>query len=79
MSTSTPHSDLIDKLGGNQPVAEFLGVLPSAVSNYRKTGFPAWTHLRLLRECEARGIETDPSLFETSKPPGRTAPQEAAQ
>lgn len=61
-------SKLIDELGGNQPVAELLGVGVSAISNYRKTGFPAWTHTRLMLECGERGIEANHALFIAPKP-----------
>ncbi len=69
---------LIDALGGNSAVADMLGVGPSAVSNYRKTGFPAWTHRRLLSEAAAREIVVDDSMFVAEKPQGRPQKIEAA-
>ena len=83
MMLNTPE-EVIDALGGNQPVAELFGVGSSAVSNYKKTGFPAWLLLRLASECEARGLSLNPSLLEARKParradPATPAPAEAAQ
>lgn len=60
----TRTTDLIDKLGGTSVVADMLGVGPSAVSNYRETGFPGWTHLAIVKECRRRRIQFAPELFE---------------
>lgn len=60
----TTPGGIIDAFGGNRAVASLFGVVESAVSNWRGRGFPAWTHLRLLRECELRGLTFDEdSLF----------------
>lgn len=55
-------SEVIDALGGNKAVAEMFGVGVSAVSNWRSWNkFPPRLHLRVLRECEARGLDFDPA------------------
>ena len=61
MDTNT----LIDALGGTTKVSELFGVLPSAVSNWRKDGyFPARLHLRVFRVAEERGIELPADFFD---------------
>lgn len=58
-------SDVIAAMGGNKAVAELFGVGVTAVSNWRKWNrFPPRLHLRVLRECEARGLEFDPAPAE---------------
>ena len=47
---------LIDRLGGTSATAAIFDVLPSAVSNWRKTGIPKRVHSRALVEAKARGI-----------------------
>ena len=63
---------LIDKLGGTGQTAEIFGVLPSAVSNWRRLNrFPARLHYRIAKEAEARDIALSATLFE-SPPDGLT-------
>ena len=59
-------SDVIDALGGTSATAELFQVSSSAVSNWRKEGFPRALHLRLYRTCERRGIKVDPAVFPSS-------------
>ena len=47
---------VIDALGGTKAVAELLDVGQSAVSNYRKLGFPARAHFALSKICAERGL-----------------------
>jgi hypothetical protein len=56
--------------GGTTATARLFGVLPSAVSNWRRADrFPDRLQLRVVRECERRGIE--PPAFDL--PPEREA------
>lgn len=50
------HNAFIDRLGGTRAAAAIFGVLPSAVSNWRKTGIPRNRHSQVLIEAKARGI-----------------------
>ena len=45
----TSPAEIIDALGGTKKVAEMLGVGASAISNYRRDGFPAAKHYALPR------------------------------
>jgi len=56
-------ADLIDRFGGTTKTSEIFGVLPSAVSNWRKTGFPARLHYRASKEANARGIPCAEAIF----------------
>lgn len=56
-------SDVIDALGGTRAVTSLLAVGPSAISNYRKNGFPARAALILARLCEQRGLAVAPDVF----------------
>lgn len=62
--------DLIDELGGNRAVADLLGVVPSAVRNWRARGLPAWACGRLRDALDPR-VQYDPALF-AIKPRGRS-------
>lgn len=54
--------DIVKEFGGHSATAEMFGVTVPAVSNWIAAGaFPARLHLRVLRECEARGIKYDPA------------------
>lgn len=55
--------EVVEALGGHQAVMELFGVsYMSAVSNWIAADrFPDRLHLRVLRECEARGIDYDPA------------------
>lgn len=50
-SMSHPHSQVIDRLGGNNAVAKLCRVSSQAVSKWRKEGFPIYRedYLRLAR------------------------------
>jgi len=53
----TTASEVIDALGGTTRTAELLGLLPSAVSNYRKTGFSRPVRFDVARLCAERGLK----------------------
>jgi ATP phosphoribosyltransferase regulatory subunit len=54
---------IIDLLGGTGALAKLLGVNLSAVSNYRKKGFPARLHYTIASICGDRGIVIDEKIF----------------
>lgn len=58
--------ELVEKLGGPAAVAEWAGVLPSAVCNWYDRGIPPGWHLRLLIETRKRGLKVAPQVFELS-------------
>ena len=62
MDISSP-TEIIDALGGTKKVAEMLGVGASAISNYRRDGFPAAKHYALAKACEASGLAIDDRVF----------------
>lgn len=54
-------AEVIKALGGSTKVSRLFGVVPNAVSNWKTVGrFPERLHLRVYRECRARGIDYDP-------------------
>jgi len=54
--------DVVKALGGHTPTSELFGVSVPAVSNWISDNrFPDRLHLRVLRECEAKGIQYDPA------------------
>ena len=59
----TSPAEIIDALGGTKKVAEMLGVGASAISNYRRDGFPAAKHYALAKACEASGLVIDDRVF----------------
>ena len=59
----TSPAEIIDALGGTKKVAEMLGVGASAISNYRRDGFPAAKHYALAKACEASGLTIDEGVF----------------
>ena len=59
----TSPAEIIDALGGTKKVAEMLGVGASAISNYRRDGFPAAKHYALAKACEASGLAIDERVF----------------
>lgn len=59
----TTSSEVIDALGGTRALTSLLGVGASAISNYRKNGFPARAALILARQCEQRGLAVAPAVF----------------
>ena len=61
-------SAVIDALGGTTKAAKLFGVLPSAVSNWRLSGFPARLHYRVAKEVEGRGLEISDSIFTEADP-----------
>lgn len=63
-------AQVVDALGGNAAVAELTGVGPSAVSNWKSWDrFPPRVHHRLFRECERRGLQVNPRLFDDAEHP----------
>ncbi|MEC8545788.1 MAG: ATP phosphoribosyltransferase regulatory subunit, partial [Pseudomonadota bacterium] len=59
----TSPAEIIDALGGTKKVAKMLGVGASAISNYRRDGFPAAKHYALAKACEASGLAIDDRVF----------------
>ena len=53
---STPEAELIRALGGTKTVAKIAKVGESAISNYRRNGFPARLHYVLAKACQQKGI-----------------------
>ena len=74
MSRLTTATEVIDALGGTQAVARLLNVGASAVSNYRRLGFPARAYYKLSLACAKRGLDVAEAVFgglqslETAKP-----------
>ncbi len=56
-------ADIIDALGGTNQLAMQLNVGASAVSNWRKNGFPQSKYLQLINLCHRRGLAFQPRLF----------------
>tara|TARA_S200000501_G_scaffold150620_1_gene142072 strand:+ start:5332 stop:6690 length:1359 start_codon:yes stop_codon:yes gene_type:complete len=54
---------IIDLLGGTTSLAKLLDVNLSAVSNYRKKGFPDRLHYKIATLCNERGILIDGEVF----------------
>lgn len=66
--------ELAYEWGGTGALAEWLDVVPSAVSNWRKDdSIPAGYHLRLYLEAQARGLKLSPKLFGFDKWPAHWA------
>ena len=63
MSRLTTASDVIDALGGTQAVARLLNVGASAVSNYRRLGFPARAYYKLSLACAQKGLDVAEAVF----------------
>jgi hypothetical protein len=59
-------SDVITLLGGPAETAKLFGVELSAVSNWKKRGFPERLHFRLSRELALRGHTVDPTRIKPS-------------
>ena len=74
MSRLTTATDVIDALGGTQAVARLLNVGASAVSNYRRLGFPARAYYKLSLACAQKELDVAEAVFgglqslETLKP-----------
>ena len=56
--------DLIDALGGDTAVSEWLGISQPAVANWkaRREIPPGW-HLRILARLKAERMTADPAIF----------------
>ena len=63
MTRLTTATDVIDALGGTQAVARLLNVGASAVSNYRRLGFPARAHYKLSQACAQKGLDVAEAVF----------------
>lgn len=63
MTRLTTANDVIDALGGTQAVARLLNVGASAVSNYRRLGFPARAYYKLSQACTQRGLDVAEAVF----------------
>ena len=75
----TSPAEIIDALGGTKKVAEMLGVGASAISNYRRDGFPAAKHYALAKACEASGLAIDEGVLAAHPPPHRAISAMTAQ
>lgn len=71
MKRLTTTAQVIDALGGNPALAEYAGVVHTAVSNWRKTKFPAHTYVWLRRLMKRRRIEAPDGLWAMSEPRGQ--------
>ncbi len=60
-------SELIDLLGGTTKTSARFDVLPSAVSNWRKSGIPESMKYKMLRESEREGIPLNPGSFDAPR------------
>jgi DNA-binding transcriptional regulator YdaS (Cro superfamily) len=57
-------SNLVDALGGTCQLARLVGVVPSAVSNWKREGrFPARLYVQMRRKLRARGVTVDNHLW----------------
>ena len=63
MSRLTTATDVIDALGGTQAVARLLNVGASAVSNYRRLGFPARAYYKLSLACAQKRLDVAEAVF----------------
>ena len=63
MSRLTTATDVIDALGGTLAVARLLNVGASAVSNYRRLGFPARAYYKLSLVCAQKGLDVAEAVF----------------
>ena len=63
MSRLTTATEVIDALGGTQAVARLLNVGASAVSNYRRLGFPARAYYKLSLACAQKGLDVAEAVF----------------
>lgn len=64
MSKIETIDELVDFLDGPTAIGDWLGIRPSAVSNWSASGvIPSGWHLRLFLECLRRGVVPDPVLF----------------
>jgi hypothetical protein len=63
-ATLSTIDDLIEALGGDTSVADWLGISQPAVANWkaRKEIPPGW-HLRILARLKAERMTADPSIF----------------
>jgi hypothetical protein len=68
-------NDIVKILGGTGKTADIVGVLPSAVSNWKRFKFiPSRHYFKIYRECEKRGYIIPDELFiDYSRRAGRAA------
>ena len=71
MSIITSTRIAIDALGGNQKVATLTGSTPGAVSNWRKTKFPAATYVVLRTQLQRMGLDARDDLWAMRVKPSR--------
>ena len=58
-------AEAIEALGGTGALATALGVVPSAVRNWRRVGvFPPRLHIAITEMAERAGVTLDRSLFQ---------------
>lgn len=63
---SLTSSEVIDALGGTVKAAGIFGVRSSAISNWRKRGFPGHVEARIWHECKKRRINYVPPAVQES-------------
>ena len=78
MKTIRDVNAAIDALGGTTRTSKLFAVLPSAVSNWRKNGFPPRLHRRIEKELSRRSLAASESLFIIPVRHGRTSGSEDA-
>ncbi len=67
----------VEKLGGLSAVGQLTGRPSQAVSNWRKTRFPANTYLVLRAALNAAGYDAPPHLWGMVSPPVAAEPARA--
>lgn len=74
MMNSQTTADAIEALGGTNAVAEALGVVPSAVRNWRRlNAFPPRHHIALSDLAEEKQVKIERVLFREVPDPERAA------
>jgi hypothetical protein len=57
-------AEIIAQLGGPTKLARLIGVVPSAASNWLRSGrLPARTYLELAEQLHKKGLEAPPALW----------------
>ena len=71
MANLTTTSKVIDKLGGNKEVAALTGSTDKAVSNWRKSKFPAASYVTLKGMLMDMGLHAPDALWTMRTRPRR--------
>ena len=56
-------NEIVEVLGGTNAVSDLVGSRPSAVSNWRRMGFPPKTFIALQAALAEKGFSADPSIW----------------